>query len=613
MGNNDIQEKTKLDQNLWKQLFVILLRQKKTMILVGILVFITSILDVIFPLLNSYALDTLASGNASQQTFTTFVIMYVVMVIAFALCVYTYLHLTGIVENQFAYDLRKMAFDKVQSLSFSYFDKNSEGWIISRLTSDITRLTEIMSWGFMDAVFGLISIIGISIIMLVVNFRLALLILIVVIPLVFISNFFQKRILEQQRLVRKQNSEVTAAFSESINGAKTIKSLAIENEMSNDFKTVASRMRKSSLRANFYSALFMPVIIFLSGISMASIIWYGGHQVIAFAMPFGMLLLFTSYVNMFYQPLRELARLLAELQMAQASAERVLQLITSKNDVTDRADIIEKYGTLLKPKLENYEAVHGDIEFKNVNFHYNPNEPVLKDFNLKVAQGQTVALVGETGSGKSTIVNLLCRFYEPVSGEVLIDGLDYRERSIGWLRHHIGYVLQAPHLFSGTIMENIRYGCLDATDEEVISAAKQVNAHSFIMSFKDGYETEVKEGGSRLSTGQKQLISFARAIIKEPALYILDEATASIDSETEQIVQEAIDKILSTKTSFIVAHRLSTIVNADIILVIDKGEISESGTHQQLMALKGRYYNLYTNQYIEEENQRVLKRNVDMV
>ena len=297
---------------------------------------------------------------------------------------------------------------------------------------------------------------------------------------------------------------------------------------------------------------------------------------------------------------------LAELQMAQASAERVLSLLNTESEITDTPEVIEKYGTILNPKPENYEPIIGNVAFKDIVFHYNPDEPVLKDFNLEIKAGQSIALVGETGSGKSTIVNLLCRFYEPISGEVLIDGVDYRSRSIGWLHSKLGYVLQAPHLFSGTVMENIRFGRLDASDEEVIEAAKTVNAYGFISQLEQGFNTEVGEGGGRLSTGQKQLVSFARAVLANPSIFVLDEATSSIDTETEQIIQHAIDHLMVNKTSFIIAHRLSTIVNCDRILVIRKGEIVEDGTHHELLRQKGYYYRLYTNQYQEDLQNEVL-------
>lgn len=608
MENHETQS-TKIDRGLWRELIKILMHEKKYLKRIIVFILLTATIDVSIPVFNSYAIDTLASGNASQAQFIGFSVLLFVLIVIFGISVYLYLHYTGIVENNFAYNLRQTAFKKVQELSFSYFDKNSEGWIISRLTSDIFRITEILSWGFIDMIYGLTTIVGITFVMFYVNYKLALLVVSVMPILVVVSVWFQKRILIQQRKVRKHNSAVTASFSENINGAQTIKSLALEEMVKDDFYDISLRMKRSAIHANLYSALFIPIVIFMSSVSSAILMWYGGQQVVAYVMPFGVLMMFTSYINSFFQPLREIARLLSELQMAQASAERVMQLIHAENDVVDREDVIEQYGTLLNPKVENYPQLYGDIDFNNVNFYYNDNEIVLDNFNLSVKKGTTVALVGETGSGKSTIINLLCRFYEPTKGEILIDGVNYQDRSLGWLRHNIGYVLQSPHLFSGTIKDNIRYGKLDATDDEIIAAAKRVNAHEFIMNFSDGYNTDVGEGGGRLSTGQKQLISFARAIIKEPSIFILDEATASIDTETELLVQNAIKELLKGRTSFIVAHRLSTIVDSDLILVIRNGKIVESGKHDELLQKEGYYYRLYTNQFQEEMNAKVMNRN----
>ena len=278
----------------------------------------------------------------------------------------------------------------------------------------------------------------------------------------------------------------------------------------------------------------------------------------------------------------------------------IISLIETEPDIVDRPEVIEKYGTLFNYKLENFEEIKGDLKFDNVSFKYNVGEQVLTDFNLDVKAGQSIALVGHTGAGKTTIVNLICRFYEPTSGKILIDGKDYKDRSMGWLHSNLGYVLQDPHLFSGNVLENIRYGRLNATDEECIEAAKAVEAHEFIMKFEKGYDTECGEGGSRLSVGQKQLISFARAILADPKILVLDEATSSVDTETEQVIQIAINKLLKGRTSFIVAHRLSTIVHSNRILVLDQGKVIEEGTHRELIKKAGAYHKLYTNQYSEE-------------
>ena len=431
-------------------------------------------------------------------------------------------------------------------------------------------------------------------------------VLVIVPVLAFITRYFNLKILKNYRDVRKINSKITNGFNEGIMGAKTTKTLVLEDVNFKEFNEHTSNMRKASIKASKLSSMFYPIVFSLSSLSLSFILVYGGNKVLVGALGFGTLMMFTEYARQFFDPLNQIASLFAELQMAQASAERVLSLYDEQPKIVDTDEVIEKYGTIFEPKTENYEQLIGDIEFKNIDFYYLQDEYILKDFNLKVNAGETIALVGETGSGKSTIINLLCRFYEPVKGEVLIDGIDYRKRSIGWLHSHIGYVLQSPFLFSGTIKDNIRFGNLDATDEDIIRAAKLVDAHKFIMELEEGYDTDVGEGGSRLSTGQKQLISFARAVIANPSIFILDEATSSVDTETEQVIQETIDKVKKGRTTFIVAHRLSTIVNADKILVIRHGKIVEQGTHLELLASKGYYYRLYTNQFIEDKEKALM-------
>lgn len=596
------------DFKTWRKILGLLKPFKKLIIYLFFLNVLIACLDVAFPYMNKLAIDRFISVDTDPNHLMIFGVVYFIGVAVQASTVYGFFYLAGKIEMGVSHDVRRKCFEKLHSLSFSYFDKTPIGWLMARMTSDITRLSEIVSWSLMDLFWGVSVMIGVTIVMLIVNWKMALLVLMVVPLLAFASGWFQVRILKNYRDVRKINSKITSSFNEGITGAKTTKTLVLEESNFKEFDEHTNSMRHASIKAATLSALFLPIVMGLGAISTAAILVSGGQQVLLKTLEFGTLLMFTQYATQFFEPLRQIARLIAEFQMAQASAERILSLLESESEIEESEESLKRYGTVLNPKETLLDPIHGDIEFKAVDFYYNAEEPVLTNFNLKVKAGQTVALVGETGSGKSSIVNLLCRFYEPKAGEVLIDGVDYRKRSSSWLHRQLGYVLQSPHLFSGTIKDNIKIGRLDATDEEVMEACRLVNAHEFIMNLDQGYNTDVGEGGSKLSVGQKQLLSFARAILVNPALFILDEATASIDTETEKIIQFAIENILKGKTSFVIAHRLSTIVNADMILVIKKGKIVEQGNHDELMRLNGYYYRLYTNQFNEDMERYVLKK-----
>nr|WP_269144102.1 ABC transporter ATP-binding protein [Clostridium guangxiense] len=562
--------------------------------------------DSAMPLLTSYAIDNLVVKNTTDKLFG-FAVVYFAIVIFQAINVKIFIKQAGKIENYLAYHIRKLGFKRLQELSFSYYDTSSSGWLMARMTSDVARLSELISWGMIDMVWSIATMIFFIAIMLFYNVKLTLISMSVVPPLFIIGIFFQKKILKSYRHVRKLNSQLTTDFSEEVAGAKTTKTLVREEENLNEFKYDADKMRYSSIRAAIFSSLFLPIVISLGSIGTGFAIWFGGNRVMVGGLSYGVFVMFISYTIQFFDPVSQLAGTIAEIQQAQASAERIISLVETEPDIWDKKEVIEKYGDLFTPKKENWEQINGDIEFKNLYFSYKNGEKVFQNFNLNIKKGQTIALVGETGSGKSTIVNLLCRFYEPTSGEILIDGKDYRQRSLLWLQSNLGYVLQSPHLFSGTIKDNIRYGKLDATDEEIIRAAKLVDAHQFIMETENGYDTDVGENGGNLSTGQKQLISFARAIVGNPAIFVLDEATSSIDTETERVIQNAIEKVLSDRTSFVVAHRLSTIVSADKIIVLRKGKIEESGTHGELLRNKGYYYRLYTNQLLQEKEEESSK------
>jgi ATP-binding cassette subfamily B protein len=594
-----------IDFRLWKDLFRYIKPYRNRIIALIVVMMGSGGIDVIFPLMNRYAIDNfIVTGRLGGLW--VFAGIYAGLVALQAINVYFFIYIAGRIEMSLSYDIRKAGFKRLQELSFSYYDKTSVGWLMARMTSDVERLGATIAWSLVDLTWGGTAMIGGLIAMLYMNWKLALVSLAVVPFLGVISIYFQKRILGSYRIVRRTNSRITGAFNEGIMGAKTTKTLVREEENLKEFKALTGEMYNSSVRAAVFSSIYFPIVIAMGSIGTALALWFGGRGVLLQTIGFGTLSAFISYVTQFFGPINELARIIAEFQNAQASAERVMAMINTEPDIVDRTEVIEKYGTEFEPKYENWEDIKGDITFKNVSFSYKEGEEVLENFNLEVKRGESIALVGETGSGKSTIVNLLCRFYEPVEGQILIDGVDYRERSQLWLQSNIGYVLQTPHLFSGTIRDNIRYGRLDATDEEIMEAAKLVNAHDFIMKMEDGYDSEVGEGGSMLSTGEKQLISFARAILADPKILVLDEATSSIDTETEQMIQYAINKLLEGRTSFIIAHRLSTIRSADRILVIKDGQMIEEGNHRELMRQGGYYYRLYTNQFREEQELSLL-------
>lgn len=595
----------KLNLIVWKHFWGILKPYRKDFLTLFFIMVLTAAFDTLFPLMTKYSIDNFIIKKTIQGL-GSFAIIYFLAACIFSIIIYSFISKAGRLETKMAYDIRNIAFKKLQLLSLSYYDERPAGWILSRMTSDIQRLSETISWGLVDLSWGLFVMIGISTTMIILNFKLALIVL-TVIPFVGLASiYFQKKILKAQRIVRDKNSQITSAFNEDIQGAKTTKSLAREDINLEEFKIISRGMKESSIRAVILSSLYLPIVLTLGSIGIGLAITYGGDFLIRDLISFGTLALFITYAAQLFEPIRQLAVIFTELQAAQASAERVFSLINEIPEIEDRLDVVEKYGDIFYPKKNTWPEIHGNISFKNVSFSYKNGEEVLKDFNLEVKAGQTIALVGETGAGKSTIVNLFCRFYEPTSGEIFIDRINYKNMPQNWIHDNLGYVLQSPHLFSGSIKDNIRYGNLQASESDIVDVCKMLKIHDFIMNLEDGYNTEIGEGGSLISTGQKQLISFARAVIRKPRLFVLDEATSSIDTETERTIQEAIRTVLEGRTSFIIAHRLSTIRNADKILVIDGGKIKESGSHSDLIKKKGYYYNLYKNQFIEEESKIIL-------
>lgn len=590
----------RFDINVWKRLAVFAKPYKKRIFLLMIQMVLMALVDALLPKLIQYAIDNFAVKK-SLDGFWEFMLVSVGIVVFQAANIWLMIMNAGRIEYYIPYDMRKAMFRKLQELPVAFYDRTPVGWIMSRMTSDVNRIGITLSWHVVDFFWSVFFVIIMTAFMLASNVTYAIMVLCVVPALAVISMVFQKKILFNYRKARKYNSQITAAFNEGITGAKTVKSLGIEDYMLEEFGKTTRQMRDFSVRAATVSSVYTPLVILLGSVATGLVLWKGGIEVKNGVTSYGTLVMFISYAVQFFEPIRLFSRVFTELQYTQAAAERVVSVLETESDIRDSSEVVARYGSMLESEKARWPEFRGHIEFRNVSFRYKEGGNVLENFNLEVKPGERIALVGETGAGKTTIVNLLCRFYEPTEGSILIDGVDYRERPLLWLYSNIGYMLQEPYLFSGTVKENIAYGRKDASMEDIIRAAKTVNAHDFIMKLENGYDTQVGERGSRLSTGQKQLISFARALLSDPGMFILDEATSSVDTETEYLIQDALDKAMEGRTCFIIAHRLSTVRSADRILVIDKGRIVEEGTHKELLRKKGLYYRLYTSQFIRQQ------------
>jgi len=594
-----------MNLELWKRLIGYTLNYRFEVTVLAICAMSTATAEIAFPLITRAVIDAVAAdgGAANLELYAG---LYLGFVVLLAASVGSFIWFGGKIRTNVSHDIRRDGFENLQHLSFSYYDFRPVGWLMARMTSDIERLSNILAWGLLDLIWGSTMMFGIAVAMFFMNVPLALVVLSVIPVLAWLSLTFQRRILKSARRVRKTNSRITGTFNESIMGVQTTKAFVKEAENLNNFGRLTDEMYEASVLNRVQAALYLPLVLTLGSIAAGLALVFGGLEVIWGAITAGTLIAFLTYARHFFEPIQELANWFAEMQMAQASAERIISLIESEPAIQDSPDVRMRMaagGADPRPDgvaADGYADSIDRIELKHVGFHYEIGPRVLDDINLTIEQGENIAIVGSTGGGKTSLASLLCRFYEPTEGQILIDGVDYRDRSLHWLQSNLGIVLQSSHVFGGTITENIQYGCLSATQDELIEASRRAGAHDFIEAMEHGYETEVGEGGSKLSAGQKQLISFARAILADPKILVMDEATSSVDTVTEQHIQHGLGELLRGRISLVIAHRLSTIRNADRIVVIEHGKIQEIGSHDELMRAAGRYHKLYTQQSLAE-------------
>ena len=590
-----------VDLGLWRQLMAYTLHYPVEVTILAVCAICTAIAEVAFPLITRAVIDAV-SNEGAEVNLLQYGLLYFAFVVLLACSVGGFIWFGGKIRTHVSHDIRKNGFQNLQQLSFAYFDFRPVGWLMARMTSDCERLSNILAWGLLDLIWGSTMMLGIAIAMLYMDISLALIVLSVLPVLAWMSINFQRRILKSARRVRKTNSRITGSFNESIMGVRTSKAFVKEAENLNTFGKLTDEMFEASVLNQVQAALYLPLVLTLGSLATGLALVFGGVEVIVGGVTTGTLIAFLTYTRHFFEPIEELAHWFAEMQMAQASAERIISLIDAESDIQDSPEVITKMA--LQHPIGSAPDGHGEdiqqIELENVRFSYAVGGEVLKGINLSISKGENIAIVGSTGSGKTSLVNLLCRFYEPTAGRILIDGIDYRARSLAWLQSNLGIVLQSSHIFGGSIADNIRYGRLDATHDEIVAAAKKAGAHGFISRIDGDYDSEVGKAGARLSAGEKQLISFARAILADPAILVMDEATSSVDTVTEQEIQRGLNELLQGRISLVIAHRLSTIRQADRILVLEHGEIIESGDHAALMAQRGRYYFLYSQQHLDE-------------
>jgi ATP-binding cassette subfamily B protein len=604
-GFDEARSSAAMQISLWRRLFTFTLPYKAELWVLVVAGSVTALMEMAYPLITKWLIDDV-DANGKEADLFFWAIVYLGTCFLMAVSIGSFIWVTSKIRVYASYDIRKAAFANLQNLSFSFFDYRPVGWLMARMTSDCERLTNILAWGLLDLIWGVTVMLGMTVAMLVMNWKLALLVLAIVPILTWVSIKFQRTILGSARAVRRTNSRITGAYAQGIMGVLTSKTFSREAPNADEFHHLTGDMYIASVRNLTLSAIYIPIILIMSSVAVGLTLAIGGSDLLVGIIEAGTLVAFMMLARHFFEPVEVMGYWFAEMQMAQASAERVLSLIDAEPAIRDSVSVSDAVRMHRSTPQRETRAEDGGsldihkVELMNVNFAYEADVPILRDINLTAHKGETIAIVGPSGSGKSTLVNLVCRFYQPTSGQVLIDGIDYRNRSLRWLQSNLGVVLQNAHVFRGTILENIRYGRLTASDNDVIHAAETVGAHEFINALENGYQTEVGEDGDMLSVGQKQLVSFARAILADPQILVMDEATSSVDTVTETKIQRSLDQVLSGRISFVIAHRLSTIRNADRIVVLNDGQISETGDHAQLIRRGGHYAKLYYQQSLQE-------------
>jgi ATP-binding cassette, subfamily B, bacterial len=607
-----------LNLPLWRRIFRYTLPHKRFLIPMILAGLATSGCEVLLTLIGGMAINE-AVTRGREAVLWPYGLAYAALCLMTATCTCLFIFLGGRVSTAVSHDMRRDSFAKLQSLSFAYYDQRPVGWLLARLTSDCDRLSRLLGWGVLDMTWGFSFLLVVAVAMLAINWQLALAVFVVLPPLAWVTREFQKRLLLTSRTARRINSIITGSYNEALMGVRTTKTLVREAQNLAEFKDLTGQLFVASFRNAVLGSTFWPLVMVLGTVATGMALWVGGGFVVAGTIEVGTLLAFMWLAGRFFEPVHELSRVFTDVLGAQAAAERVQGLLDTVPDVKDSPEVEAVVGARQAAlasgaaragdglALDGLPDRVGEIELRDVSFAYKEGRQILSHFNLTIRVGETLALVGPTGGGKTTLVSLLCRFYEPTGGQILFDGVDYRRRSLLWLQGKLGIVLQSPHLFAGTVRENIAYGNLAASPEQVEQAARLAQAHAFVMAMDAGYESQVGPGGNRLSTGQKQLIALARAILADPRIFVMDEATSSVDTETERLIQRGVEAVLKGRTSLVIAHRLSTIRSADRILVIEKGRIAEQGNHLDLLRQKGKYYRLYTSQFAREREDDLLR------